>query len=87
MEAEDLRQEDAGADEDAWYQTQEASQVLWRNLAQIHRNHAERDPCSGRSREEVMIYNYITIYHCAYLELYLTNYSYNYLELYFIFNL
>lgn len=56
VEAEDLRQEDTSADEDARYQTQEASQVLWRNLTQIHRNHAERDPCSGRSREEVRMH-------------------------------
>lgn len=61
VQAEDLRQEDTSADEDAWYQTQEASQVLRRNLAQIHRNNAERDTCSVRSREEVMLYSYITM--------------------------
>lgn len=55
VKAQDLRQEDTGADEDARDQTQEASQVLWRNLTQIHRHDTERDACSERSREEEML--------------------------------
>lgn len=73
VQAEDLRQEDTGADEDARDQTQEASQVLWRNLTQIHRHDAERDTCSERSREEVILKDYILILTGSYSFLHLVN--------------
>lgn len=50
VKTEDLRQEDAGADEDARDQTQEASQVLWRDLTQVHGYDTERDSCSERTK-------------------------------------
>lgn len=55
VKTQDLRQEDAGADEDAGNQTQEASQVLRRDLTQIHRHNAEGDTCSKRFQEGVRL--------------------------------
>lgn len=69
VQAEDLRQEDSGADEDARDQTQEASQVLWCNLTQIHRDDTERDTCSERTREEVMIEKHIFMFTRHYISL------------------
>lgn len=61
VQAEDLRQEDASADEDTRYETQEASQVLGRYFPQIHRYDAQGDSCRGRFRQEV------TYFHCNFI--------------------